>query len=177
VLFRLALDEDQDVRSFILDFVDIEKLQQEQARKREAEKLEKEQQIRETTSIALDSSGSNRGSKESTIPDEETLVVMNEEDYDMEVVGTPMDYSSEEDIYDGGDDETMLDAFEAQEESDMIDDTVQTKDFLKPPSSINGVNAMAVKNEPAILLTSQSDDEHFLYRPIKANSKSVAGEE
>lgn len=177
LLFRLALDEDQDVRSFILDFVDIEKLQQEQAKKREAERLEKEQQIRETTSIALDSSGSNPDSKESTTPDEETLVVMNEEDYDMEVVGTPMDYSSEEDIYEGGDDETMLDAFEAQEENDMIDDTVQTKDFLNPPSSINGVNAMTVKNEPAILLTSQSDDEHFLYRPIKANPKSVGGED
>lgn len=178
LLFRLALDEDQDVRSFILDFVDIEKLQQEQAKKRAAEKLDKEPS--QEPSVATDDvSNATPSSKESPTPDEETLVVMNEEDYDMEVVGTPMDYSSEEDIYDGGDDETMLDAFEAQEEADMIDDSsVQAaKDYAKSPSiQVNGVHDMAVKSETALLLTSQSDDEHFLYRPIKANSKSV-GEE
>ncbi|KAI9287464.1 armadillo-type protein [Umbelopsis sp. AD052] len=177
LLFRLALDEDQDVRSYILDFVNIEKLQEEQARKREMEKIEQQHQVTLTT--AEESSDSISESKTSGTPDEETLIVMNEEDYDMEVVGTPMDYSSEEDIYDGGDDETMLDAFEAQEETDMVDDGLSTKDFSKPSSiEVNGIHGMvgSGKNDPTILLTSQSDDNHFLYRPIKADSKSV-GEE
>ena len=177
LLFRLALDEDQDVRSYILDFVNIEKLQEEQTRKREMEKMEQRNQVINITTE--ESSDSLSESKASLTPDEETLVVMNEEDYDMEVVGTPMDYSSEEDIYDGGDDETMLDAFEAQEETDMVDEGLSTKDFSKPSSiEVNGIHGMVGpgKNDPTILLTSQSDDNHFLYRPIKANSKSV-GEE
>jgi hypothetical protein len=169
LLFRLALDEDQDVRSFILDFVDIDKLQEEQEKKREAEKLEKAQEQPAVVVVTADTSESNAESKASSNPDDETLVVMNEEDYDMEVVGTPMDYSSEEDIYDGGDDETMMDAFEAQEETDMIYDN--TKDFSK--SSSISVNGDMVKTESTVLLTSQSDDEHFLYRPMKASPKSV----
>ncbi|KAH8555290.1 armadillo-type protein [Umbelopsis sp. PMI_123] len=178
LLFRLALDEDQDVRSYILDFVDIEKLQEEQAKKREMENLEQQNHVTNVI-VTEDSSDSLSGSKTSTTPDEETLIVMNEEDYDMEVVGTPMDYSSEEDICDGGDDETMLDAFEAQEETEMIDDGLPTKEFSKSSSiEVNGIHDMVEpgKNDPTILLTSQSDDNHFLYRPIEANSKPI-GEE
>ncbi|KAM3581457.1 hypothetical protein VKS41_006283 [Umbelopsis sp. WA50703] len=173
LLFRLALDDDQDVRSFILDFVDIEKLQQEQEKKREAEKLDKAQE-QGPVAIVQSTSDSITESKDSKSPDEDTLVVMNEEDYEMEVVGTPMDYSSEEDIYDGGDDETMLDAFEAQEETDMIyDNNMPAKDFEKPSSHLNGSHEMSVKSEPSILLTSQSDEEHFLYRSMTTDSNTI----